>query len=1667
MSKYQSERVDEKMKKFTRHLLSMTTAAVLSGSAVMNCGLASALAAAEYDAAQAEKLVPVIISLNGDAVLAGEEAAKLGTDYLDTAEAEAKTAALRQISSEAEASLRNLYPDLEIDYRYDVLMNGFSCELPESLLNDARSCRWVKGVTKTETVNVMKPELYTAPDLAEAGYFGETTGYFGEGEVIAVIDSEFDISHSMFAPIDDKENKLTKDDIIAVSDDLNVRIDPEKAYISSKLPYVIDYSDDTPYDYYEPDDYHGTHVSGIAAGNMISDDEGAELSGIARDAQIIMMKVFERIAVDEMSGIYMSTVESDTLLAAMEDAAKLKADVINLSLGSPEPDLDSIPYKDTITALNNAGIIVVAAAGNDCNNLTGGGAFFDIDTSSPDTHTIGEPSAFRDALCVASANNSFCHEPCFLIEGLDDEIPFRDGNNFPLYDILSDGVYEYVYCGLGMPEDYEGKELEGKIALVDRGVLHFTEKAMFAEQAGAIAMIVCDDIEEDSLITMGMDGIDLPAAFISLNDGNKMKEAVSGRIRTDSTLSVVTPLDGGISEFSSFGPAGDLTLKPDIAGIGGSVTSAAYDNKLKQLDGTSMASPYVAGCIAVFDQYLRKNGTELTGAEKSAFIKNLMMNSAVLFSNDDVYESPRRQGAGLVNMKNALNDRVILTGEGGLAKVELKDKITDQLSFDVDINNFTDEDVEFTEAKLVLTAEDGALTEEDGKEQMSISGASNIGVTADLSALLNANAQESRTVTINAQLSADDLEAHSSVFPNGFFVEGYLILSGAENCCDISIPVMGFYGDWAKVPIFHNGTKYLEPYTIYTISGEGTLDASSSFAGTAEALSRLFGRLSPEDADIVMMEPFSINSFFDDEYTETLADCSDERIYLSPNGDGLSEQIGIIYSLLRSAHITGIKIYDSDNNLISETPEDEISEIAYMPMMNISEAKIEDRPEGTYKGVLEAYIYYEGAENEPQTYEFPVILDKTSPALELIPKEENGRKLLEITSGDKNLDGIYLMGRGSGGIAGEYTAESPQLTEINDFRLLSNAVYVPLSGYNNPIRSDSLVINAIMDTADTYEQNIIDSYNFSDILPAYRYQNEDGSISVTYDVTDLDEYVVAAVDKAFNSTEIMSDGRDISHLKSGLWWAKNGGENDVYYNLTNNNAGNIRYQSGAPEKSFSLEQNGDTVTMEIFDGTSSETRTGKISFTDKQNAEIAWDNGVTEKLFYAAADGFDGFSYITTPEMEAIVIEYHNAHSSIKAASAETAYDENGMGIVRLLDKNGSMIAEYTGFDRFENTAVDPDGKSVRFEYIRNGVYRVSYDPALSPKHYYVIFKEDGTAVVYSAEDGIEWEGTAEYGDGVVICSKGSDDEMSVILSYDSFAEFSVTLDDGSRYDLAYDSDHAEDVMVYTTSQLERMASDYCERIMGRRPSIMFASFEMNGRYSIYFSDGQSITADPLGGKAYDQYKNEIDITVLPEIKDLFTSGLWSCRSGDSLKYYSSDGSGNITVTNTEDGSEETMKYNWIGTQAVELISGDNTETATVMPVSDTELSLMISFDKIESLNYIGEKPIEKSSFYSDKKLADMAAADHSKKTGKKAKVSGTESFDNGTVVIRFDDGSEYTIDRFTGKGSDENGNAVDLPQTGNNDIGTAAAAAAAGIMLLLGAAAVFASGVLRRKEDC
>jgi len=156
----------------------------------------------------------------------------------------------------------------------------------------------------------------------------------GAGAVIAVVDSGVDLGH------EDLAGKL-------VPGATFVDCDPSCGNGDWKGPDGVG----------QPDDAHGTHVSGIAAA---ATGNGIGIAGVARDAKVMPVKVLE-----EGSGSY------EDIAHGVRWAADHGADVINMSLGGLQgtqvlslTGLDST-LQDAIRYAKDEGVAVVAAAGND------------------------------------------------------------------------------------------------------------------------------------------------------------------------------------------------------------------------------------------------------------------------------------------------------------------------------------------------------------------------------------------------------------------------------------------------------------------------------------------------------------------------------------------------------------------------------------------------------------------------------------------------------------------------------------------------------------------------------------------------------------------------------------------------------------------------------------------------------------------------------------------------------------------------------------------------------------------------------------------------------------------------------------------------------------------------------------------------------------------------------------------------------------------------------------------------------------------------------------------------------------------------------------------------------------------------------------------------------
>ena len=255
---------------------------------------------------------------------------------------------------------------VEYGYSYTALFNGFSVRTARKNLEAIRN---TKGVTCAFVAGSYALPTTQQADTQALQVALASSRFTGKGMTIAVLDTGLDTAHPAFAnaPAD---AKFTKDYISGVlqAADLNAEVlmpgvTADDVYLSTKIPFAFDYAGKdaqvAPGSKWDAENLeHGTHVAGIAAGYAVDGEGAVTFSGVAPDAQVIPMKVFD----DSGTG-----AATTTILAALEDAYRLGVDAVNLSLGSYggfTVDEDAL-INDVYNKLDDAGIMVITAAGNE------------------------------------------------------------------------------------------------------------------------------------------------------------------------------------------------------------------------------------------------------------------------------------------------------------------------------------------------------------------------------------------------------------------------------------------------------------------------------------------------------------------------------------------------------------------------------------------------------------------------------------------------------------------------------------------------------------------------------------------------------------------------------------------------------------------------------------------------------------------------------------------------------------------------------------------------------------------------------------------------------------------------------------------------------------------------------------------------------------------------------------------------------------------------------------------------------------------------------------------------------------------------------------------------------------------------------------------------------
>ena len=736
----------------------------------------------------------------------------------------------------------------DLTYSYTTVLNGFSMKLPYGKLDEVRSLNGVKNVWVAEQYSL--PEDLSADDYtifmsSSTGMVGSTEanamGYDGTGTIVAILDTGFMKAHEAFSVMP-TNTKYSRDDIASLlqSQTLASKVtDADSVYINEKAPYGYDYANgDT--DAEAVGQAHGVHVAGTVAGN-----NGKDFYGVAPNAQLMIMKIF---------GDNSGSTSDDIILAGVDDSVKLGADSINMSLGSPagftdygdenESEEEHLTYYGVYTRAEKAGVNVLVAAGNETsstnynahNNLTY--------AEYPDNAIVASPSTLEASLSVASVDNVKSTSYYMLLG--EEKLAYNNAVNsasstpYDILDTMDGKTLEYVMVpGLGEEADYEGLDVTGKIAVVSRGTINFGAKAENAAKAGAVACIIYDNVN-GAIINAALESFFIPTVTVTKIAGAKLAAASEKKVSfsKENYGLVDNPIGGGVSSFSSKGPAPDLTIKPEISAPGGGIRSSVLgaNNAYEVYSGTSMATPHMAGEAALLRQYIEKNYPDVKGEALGDLVNSLLMSTASPSRElDGTYYPVRRQGAGVANIANAIESGAYLSVEGcKRPKAEVGSSKDGVYTYTATVHNMTGEAKSYTvdttamiETITVINGENFASNSNRDltADEVTIT---YTGLTADNKITAPANGEA--TFSVKIELTAAGKQAYQDSFPNGSYVEGFTFLTADEGV-SLSLPVLGFYGDWNSLRVFQ-GTYDEGPANVtYSVLADVNAALSGNYVG--------------------------------------------------------------------------------------------------------------------------------------------------------------------------------------------------------------------------------------------------------------------------------------------------------------------------------------------------------------------------------------------------------------------------------------------------------------------------------------------------------------------------------------------------------------------------------------------------------------------------------------------------------------------------------------------------------------------------------------------------------------------------------------------------------------------------------------------------------------------
>jgi subtilisin family serine protease len=578
-----------------------------------------------------------IVQLNGAPLATSEKTHPAPGKKIDFSSQKTKSyrAQLSALRNEFKQWLNANAPAAQVTGEFDIALNAVAVQLNGTTLDTLRTA---PQVASADYEGLYYP-VADDPDLGiidaiEAWSHAGGAANAGAGVKVAIVDTGIDTTHPCFSDAGYAsqqqlgDRRFTNNKVIAAKV-FNMR--------ARNQGFTAEAIQD-----------HGTHVAGTAACNYLTPAtvNGVlipyAMSGVAPKALLGNYNVFPN---------QIGNARSEDIVDALEEAYEDDFDVANMSLGGGSSGIRDLLAMATDN-LDEANMVVAVAAGN----------------SGPGHFTIESPGKAARALTAgASTVPHFVGAPLttggasYGLAAGDFEVVTAD-LTAALGVVLSNGSLSIACAAL------PANSLTGKIAVISRGTCTFSQKIRNAQNAGAIAAIVVNNVAGDPT-AMGLGGIanepTIPAYMTSRDNRdalikqNGQSATISAALRYFSTPNVDI-----MAGFSSQGPTDvDFRVKPDVVAPGVNVLSSVPATACGAppcfafFQGTSMATPHLAGSAAVV---LGQHSNWSAAQVRSAIVNTAEAGVLRSFNTATTVSDVNVIGAGRENLDNAVRASVAL-----------------------------------------------------------------------------------------------------------------------------------------------------------------------------------------------------------------------------------------------------------------------------------------------------------------------------------------------------------------------------------------------------------------------------------------------------------------------------------------------------------------------------------------------------------------------------------------------------------------------------------------------------------------------------------------------------------------------------------------------------------------------------------------------------------------------------------------------------------------------------------------------------------------------------------------------------------------------------------------------------------------------------------------------